>query len=116
MCAASYPSKMARSSMNASLRAASLTGSQSESWEPRSTSSTSTRSTVNGTRSRTSGWLPQMRDDAVAGGGDVEQVAGAYRGGDRPARPADVDHPPARDVALESTRSLGLDLGPGDSR
>src|SRR6185312_13115236 len=48
---------MARSSTNASLLAASFTGSQSESCEPRSTSSIAVRDTVNGTRRRTSGLL-----------------------------------------------------------
>ena len=55
--AASYPSKIARSSAKASCFAASLTGSQSESCDPRSTSSMSIRAMVNGTRSRTRGLL-----------------------------------------------------------
>ncbi|SKV46580.1 Uncharacterised protein [Mycobacteroides abscessus subsp. abscessus] len=55
--AAGYPSKMARSSAKASFLAASLTGSQSESCAPRSTSSMADLLMVNGTRSRTSGLL-----------------------------------------------------------
>ena len=73
MDAASYPSKMARSSTNASFLAASLTGSQSESCEPRSTSSMAMRDTVNGTRNRTSGLLSRKCATTPSPGGDTSR-------------------------------------------
>ncbi len=72
------------------------------------------RVTVNGTRSRTSGLaVAQVGDHAVAGRGDVEQMAGADRRGHRAAGLADVDHPPSGDVPLERPGRLQFDLRPG---
>ena len=58
--------------------AASFAGCQSESSEPRSTSSISWRDSSNGTRNSTSGFTSRcLREDALRGGGDRLQVAGA---------------------------------------
>src|ERR1700753_3178396 len=79
---------MARSSANPICLAASLSGCQSASWAPRSTESISSRLSVNGTRSRTSGW-------------------GSRRGGMTPA---------AGHVGGEGPLGLLLELRPGGVR
>ena len=98
--AAANPALTARSSVNAMVLAASLTGCQSASFAPRSTSSTACA--VDDERH------PEFHDGlgdpaagAYPGGGRLEllQVAGAD-GGQRLAAGADhVDHAPCRDVA-----------------
>ncbi len=53
------------------VRAASLTGCQSESREPRSTSSTASRRTVKGTRSSTTGWAARACARTPSAGGSM---------------------------------------------
>ena len=92
--------------------AASLTGCQSESLAPRSTSSTSCRSSANGTRSSTSGWSVRARAITPRPAPRVAEVAGAD-GGQRRRRPGRRRRPPGgRPVPLEGAAGLLLDARP----
>src|SRR6266487_422955 len=99
MPAAGYPSKTARSSAKAMVLAASLTGCQSGSLAPRSTSSTAWRSTVNGTRNSMIGWEVRARAMTPWAGGALH-----------------VRDPAACHVALEGAGGFLLDAGPGGGR
>ena len=119
-CPVSMPPRSLRKSpdlsANASFLAASLTGSQSESSDPRSTSSIAVRDTENGTRSRTNGWQSRRCATTPSAGAATSSkcpvlTAAVVAGGTN-----HVDHAPSCDVALECSSRLQFDFPPGGFR